>query len=224
MALGIASPFGARRREASVDGAGEARPYGPGAPGRPVSESDETLVARCRAGDRNAYGELVERYQSPLVRYARGLIGNEEDARDMAQEAFVRAELHLDRFDPRRRFRVWLYGILSHVCVDWLRRRSRREELDHRLAVEPAPPSPEEEALRGEAAGHVRAAVNTLPLQLREMVLLHYGEGLTCAEAATVVGISHGAARVRLFRAREQLRQALGPLFEEPAPAEEVTG
>src|SRR5689334_11869160 len=62
---------------------------------RRVSATDQELVARCRAGERDAFGELVDRYQQRLVRYVRGLVGNEEDARDVAQEAFVRAYIHL---------------------------------------------------------------------------------------------------------------------------------
>src|SRR4051794_6911849 len=180
-----------------------------------VSATDQELVARCRAGERDAFGELVDRYQQRLVRYVRGLVGNEEDARDVAQEAFVRAYTHLARFDPARSFSVWLYGIASHVAVDWLRRRTRRSNLEQRVPEPPAPPSPEDEALRGEMAGRVQAAVRELPLDYRQIVLLHYGEGLSCAEAATVLGISHGAARVRLHRAREQLRRRLGAVAGE---------
>jgi len=105
-----------------------------------VSATDQELVARCRAGERDAFGELVERYQQRLVRYLRGLVGNEEDARDVAQEAFLRAYTHLARFDPSRSFSVWLYGIASHVAVDWLRRRARRAGLDQRAPEPPAPP------------------------------------------------------------------------------------
>ena len=185
-----------------------------------VSASDQELVARCRAGDTEVFGELVERYQQRLVRYARGMVGNEEDARDMAQEAFVRAFAHLERFDERRTFSVWLYGITSHVCVDWIRRRTRRAALDQTLDEPAGPPTREEETLRGELAGRVRRAVGELPLGQRELVLLHYSEGLSCAEAARAMGISHGAARVRLFRAREQLRLKLGGMMEEDASRE----
>jgi RNA polymerase sigma-70 factor (ECF subfamily) len=183
-------------------------------------ESDRELVERCRGGEQAAFGALVERYQQRLVRFARGMVGNEEDARDVAQEAFVRAYTHLDRFDARRRFSVWLYSIASHVAVDWLRRRTRRQELDQRAPEPPGPPLPEEAALRTEAARLVQAAVGELPLGLRQLVLLHYGEGLSCAEAAIVMGISHGAARVRLFRAREQLRRQLGAHFAGAADEE----
>jgi RNA polymerase sigma-70 factor (ECF subfamily) len=189
---------------------------------RRVSATDQELVARCRAGERGAFGELVERYQQRLVRYVRGLVGNEEDARDIAQEAFVRAYTHLARFDAARSFSVWLYGIASHVAVDWLRRRARRSNLDQRVPEPEAPPSPEEEALRGEMAGRVQAAVRELRLDYRQIVLLHYGEGLSCAEAAVVLGITHGAARVRLHRAREQLRQRLGALFGDERGSEVV--
>src|SRR5205085_7695104 len=112
--------------------------------------ADRGLVARCRSGERDGFGELVERCQQRLVRYVRGLVGNEEDARDVAQEAFVRAYTHLGRFDAARSFSVWLYGIASHVAVDWLRRRARRSNLDQRVPEPEPPPSPEEEALRGE--------------------------------------------------------------------------
>lgn len=181
--------------------------------GAGVSEGDQELVARCRAGEPAAFEELVRRYQAPLVRYARGMVGNAEDARDMAQEAFVRAYTHLDRFDPRGRFSSWLYSIATHVCIDWIRRRSRRAELDQRLGEPEGPPEPEDVAMQGEQARLVRLAVSELPVEYRHLVLLHYGEGMSCAEAARVVNISHGAARVRLFRAREMLRQKLGALF-----------
>src|SRR4051794_8311020 len=101
-----------------------------------VNEDDEELVARSLGGDTAAFGELVDRYQARLVRYVRGVVGNEEDARDVAQEVFVRVYTHLDRFDPARSFAVWLFGIASHVAIDWLRRRKRRAGLDEKA---PAP-------------------------------------------------------------------------------------
>lgn len=186
-----------------------------------AGDPDGALVERCRLGERSAFGELVDRHQAGLVRFARGMVHNEDDARDLAQETFVRAYQHLDRFDARRRFSVWLYGIASHVCLDWLRRRKRRDVLDLRVDLPDTGPSPEMLAIQGEMAEKVRGAVGDLPLGYRELVLLHYGEGFSCAEAGAALGISHGAARVRLFRAREQLRQKLGSLIVEPAEGEE---
>src|SRR5258708_2533211 len=106
-------------RLAGALSSGVRAPAGPsgGAVGSLVSEDDETLAARCRGGDREAFGQLVDRYQARLVRYARGMVGDEEEARDLTQEAFVRAYTDLERFDTRRRFSVWLYGIAAHVCL-----------------------------------------------------------------------------------------------------------
>src|SRR5437868_9243683 len=151
--LRCAQETGGAARSRTCEAGGDDPARGVEAVERRVSATDQELVARCRAGERDAFGGLVERYQQRLVRYVRGLGGNEEDARDVAQEAFVRAYTHLARFDSSRPFPVWLDGIASHVAVDWLRRRARRANLDQRVPEPEAPPSPEEEALRGDLAG-----------------------------------------------------------------------
>ena len=171
---------------------------------------DESLLARmARAGDGEAFDELLERNLSGIYRLCAGMLGGGADAEDAAQESFVRAFESLRRYDPSRPFGPWLRGIAVKVCQQCLRKRSgdlrRTTPLTGREADEVAdevePDSP--------LADAALEALSGLDENYRLPLTLFYLGDASVAEVARTLGISPGATRVRLHRGREMLREML---------------
>jgi len=167
------------------------------------------LAARARAGDRSAFGALVERYADQARRVARAVLSNEEDADDAAQDAFLTALVKLDKFDPSRPFGPWLMRVVANAATDRRRRRKVRqvEELDPGLvAGGPRPDTVTEQEMLGE---RLRAALAELPDRRRMAVVLFDVEGYSHAEIAEILSIPEGTARSEVFHARRRLRVLL---------------
>jgi len=175
-----------------------------------VSERD--LILRTQAGEKDAFGELVNRYMRRAYYSALGLVGSPEDAMDLSQEAFVRAYRARARIDPDLPFFTWLYQILRRLCFNFVRdRRTRRRKLDHasdwladqasdRLQVDP-----EAMAQRAELRQSVRDGIERLPDREREVLVLREFEGLRYREIAALLGIPMGTVMSRLYAARKHL-------------------
>jgi len=174
-----------------------------------VEAGDAELVLRIRAGDLEAYSELVARYRDRLGRYAVHMIGNREDAEEALQDAFVRAYRSLARCNDPARFGAWLYGILVNRCRTTGARASRR----HKMFVH------DEDALNGAAhagqaervewADVVGRALAKLRPECREAFLLKHVEDLEYEEMAELTGAGISALKMRVKRAREHLQQIL---------------
>lgn len=174
-----------------------------------TAEPDE-LVAWAKSGERRAFDELVRRTHGDAFGLALRLTGNEEDARDVVQDAYLRAYKGLDRFRGDARFSTWLYRIVAN-CASSQRtkkRRHRHDELpDEALLAETRPDN--DPALRGDFAAlrdELEIAVQDLPHRLRAVVVLRDVYGLPHEAIAEELGISVSAAKVRLHRARRRLR------------------
>ncbi|MBI4576606.1 MAG: sigma-70 family RNA polymerase sigma factor [Planctomycetes bacterium] len=180
---------------------------------------DAELVRRSRAGDQHAFRALVERYRGRIYWVAYHMIHDREEAHDVAQEAFIRVYRALDRFDLERRFYTWLYQIVVHLCIDYLRREKKARRVSIEQVAEPAGP-PERVSASLEAAElreRLYGVLDQLPAKYRAVIVLRDVEGLDSREIARVVGCTHPTARWRLHRARAMFRD----LWEQagyPAP------
>jgi RNA polymerase sigma-70 factor, ECF subfamily len=179
-------------------------------PTRGQGPSDPELVARTREGDREAFCLLVERYEGRAYAIAFGLVGHREDAREIVQEAFLKAFRTLGSFRGESSFYTWLYRIVVNLAID-LHRRERPVPLEQpdRLA-DPRQESPADETYRGELREAIRAAVDALPAEQRRIIVLRELEGLSYAEIAEVEQVPIGTVMSRLFYARRKLQAALG--------------
>ncbi len=176
--------------------------------------SDNAVVQRVHRGDTEAFAELVARYQEAVYGLALAMIGDADDAQDVAQSCFVRAFRRLGELRDGDRFRSWLFAIVRSRCRDWLRQQSRRPALvgDPRELASADPPG-----LLGNPHGHapsprdqaVKRAVNSLPPRYRAVVTLRYTGDLTFAEIAEALGLSPSGVRMRWHRARKMLRERL---------------
>lgn len=170
---------------------------------------DAELALRAHAGDHEAFGQLVQRYAGQARRVARAVLGNEADADDAAQDAFLAALRNMGRYDANRPFGPWLMRIVANAATD--RRRRRRVRTTEQLPPH-APDTgagPEKIALRREFHGALEAALATLPERRRMAVVLFDVEGYSHDEVAKILKIPVGTARSDVFHARRALRTAL---------------
>jgi len=183
--------------------------------GSSLPDSDRATVDRAKAGDADAFGELVRTYQHRLVNYAGAIMSNRSDAEDVAQEAFLRAFRALGQFRGQSLFKTWLYQIATNVARTHLdKRRSRAEDLAGDPAASPErfnhPISSDNVESAYAARDRIDRALGALPSELREAVVLRDVEGLDYKEIAVALGIPIGTVESRIFRARQRLKALLG--------------
>jgi RNA polymerase sigma-70 factor, ECF subfamily len=172
--------------------------------------TDEELFALCIDGDRDAYRLLVERYEGKAVHTARAIVGSNETAREVAQEAFLKVYAHRARFDLKRKFSTWFYRILRNQAVDRARRQSSGTP---GAAVELAgdwdsgSQGPAQAASAAERRNMVRRILADLPDKFRIVLALRDLEGLSCGEIGERVGATAGTVRWRLHHARKLFRE-----------------
>ncbi|HLZ46816.1 MAG TPA: RNA polymerase sigma factor [Gemmatimonadales bacterium] len=173
------------------------------------SEPDAALVAKTVAGDRAAFGVLVERYAGQARRVARAVLGDPDDADDAAQDGFLSALVKLEQYDAKRPFGPWLMRIVANAATDRRRRRTVRqaEPLDPSLVG--GGPRPDAAAVRSELGDRLRTALGELPERRRTAVVLFDVEGYSHAEIAQILGIPEGTVRSEVFHARRRLRTLL---------------
>ena len=170
-----------------------------------VDTDDAAVVTRCLAGEHNAYEAIVHRYQKGLFNVALRMLGNYEDARDATQTAFIKAYEHLDSFNPEQRFFNWLYRILKNECLNILRGRRPSESVSLGLPASNGA-DPVEVRERHQA---VQAALLTLSVEYREVVVLRHFTDLSYDEIAATLGIPTKTVKSRLYTARQQLGDRL---------------
>lgn len=181
-----------------------------------TDHADAPLVAAGLLGDDEAFTALAERYRQRAGAVVLAMLGDATEAEDVVQEALLRAYTDLPRLRDPHRFGAWLCGIAVNLAKMRLRRRNglvSLEELAGGLKfLESSDASPERELEAGEVLKLLRTALAVLPIRQRETLLLHYADGLSCAEIGIRVGQSAGAVRVSLHRARRRLRAELAEL------------
>ncbi len=180
--------------------------------------SDSALVARVLSGNRDAFGTLVERYQDQMLAYVKYMGFGEPEACDVVQDAFVRAFRHLGRCGEPDRFAGWLFKIVSNLCRTTGSRNSRWrwESLDpDGPTLVSKLPGPDEQMEANWTKERVRAALDTVPADQREALVLMYLQGHSVKDIEALTGASRSAIKMRLKRGREALRRELEPLFSE---------
>jgi RNA polymerase sigma-70 factor (ECF subfamily) len=186
-----------------------------------MQENDAAAVAQVLAGDRDAFGVLVERHSQAVFSLAFRMTGNEPDAEEVVQETFMKAYLRLARFESRASFGTWLHRIAVNCALDFLARR--RPGHAHTLAVDADPgkdevlvaaqgPGPERLLLSREVEHKVSDAMAVLTRNERAAFLLRHLEGKSIDDIAAVLGIRSGAAKNCVFRAVQKMRRALETL------------
>jgi RNA polymerase sigma-70 factor (ECF subfamily) len=177
------------------------------------------VLARARQGDSDAFRALVERHSRSVFRLAFRMTGNQQDAEDVVQEAFLRAYRQLGRFESRANFGTWLYRIVANCSVDLMRARQSRHDMSRSESLDQAvdqtaheSPGPDRLLASTEIRDRVRDALGALsPLERAAFTLRHH-EGRSIDEISRMLGLGTSAAKHSVFRAVKKLRLALAPL------------
>ena len=185
-------------------------------------KDQENIIARARRGDADAFEQLVAAYRDQVFRLALRMCGNEADADEVAQEAFLSAWKALPNFRGDSQFSTWLYQLTSHAAIDLMRREKRQiaaEDITEVSAPDPAP-GPQQQAEQSETRQAVRDAMAQLSPEYRQIVVLRFLQELSYEEIGTVLKLPPGTVKSRLNRAKAQLKDILsksGNLFGSPS-------
>jgi RNA polymerase sigma-70 factor (ECF subfamily) len=199
------------------------------APERREQPDDKELVARALQGDESAYRELLERFRRPVFSLIYRMIGDHEQAEDLAQESFVKAFNNLDSYNPSYRFSSWLFKIANNHAIDHLRRArlttvsihgsphalDAEREKETRIVLEAQDESPEQEILALELGTQIERAIARLRPDYRTAIVLRHIENRPYEEIAEIMEVPIGTVKTFLHRARAELRAALAHLREE---------
>lgn len=182
-------------------------------------DPDHADIVECRQGNLNAFERLMARYQQQAVAVAYHMLGDWEDAKEAAQDAFVKVYQALDSFDVARSFSTWLYRILVNTCIDYRRRRSA---LSDAVGIMPlsllgqAQPAPDAEVEANEHRALVSKALAHLSPKHRTVITLRDLQGLSSREVSDILDCSEATVRVHLFHARRKLKKLLTPFMDHP--------
>jgi RNA polymerase sigma-70 factor (ECF subfamily) len=194
--------------------------------GECLEHDDIALVRRCQKGDAIAFEQLVIKYRSKVFSMIYGMVQNEQDAWDLAQEGFVKAWRSIHRFKGQASFYTWLYRIVTNVAIDSLRRKGFKKtaEFDDEIAatqVEPGSktmprpdPMPHHRLEREEIRQRIEHAIKKLSPEHRAVIVMKEIEGLQYNEIAEALGCSIGTVMSRLFYARKKLQTLLRDVYE----------
>ena len=184
---------------------------------RGMTRTDEELVARAQGGDIESFNQLIVRWERPIYALAYRVIGKEEDARDVCQDAFLRAYRALPGFKGQAKFSSWLYRIALNLCRDWIRRQRRApvsqlpEDMDAiELASEKGPvESIEDLVARRELSAIVEEAMSELSEEQRTAIILKEYHGMTFQEIADMQGCPLSTVKTRLYQGLSLVRRRL---------------
>lgn len=166
--------------------------------------SEKEILLLVRKGDRDAYQKIVVRYMQTAYYIALGFVHNQEDARDLSQDAFIRAFRKIKQFDPEKRFFPWFYKLLKNLCLDHIKRRRRSNEvpLDSVQVIK-------EEKDDRELKSVMWRGIEELPFEQREIIILRYFRQYSYAEIAEITGKPMGTVMSSLFYAKKKLKEIL---------------
>jgi RNA polymerase sigma-70 factor (ECF subfamily) len=187
---------------------------------------EQVWLDKARQGDKEAFGQLIGAYQTPVYNLAYRMLNNSGEAEEAAQEAFIRAYTRLDSYNPEHKFSTWMLSITSNYCIDLIRkRRALLLSIDEPLPAHPALQSekskgPESQMVTNEQQEMVQELLQELPEDYRQAVVLRYWYEMSYDEIAEVMNTTVSAIKSRLFRARRLLAEVgmahgLQPAMEE---------
>lgn len=175
-----------------------------------MQTEEYSIIKQCMDGNADIYAVLVERYKSMVYNIAYRMLGETESAKDMAQESFISAYIALKDFKKNSKFSSWLCSIAINKCRDYLRSKKDTVSIDEIAEVSVSKIATPEDAACNRQIGHgIQTALNELPKEYREAVVLKHIEGLDYNEMRNVLGVSANTLKVRTHRGREMLKKLL---------------
>jgi RNA polymerase sigma-70 factor, ECF subfamily len=176
-------------------------------------------IKQIRKGDQNAFAEIVELYKDKVFQISFRMLGNRQEAEDIAQEAFIRAYVNINNYDINRKFSTWLYRIATNLSIDRIRKKKPDFYLDAEVAgaegltlysqVAADVVSPDDEVVSLELQETIQKEILKLPEKYRSVIVLKYIEELSLKEISEILDIPVGTVKTRIHRGREALRHQL---------------
>ncbi len=184
-----------------------------------MGSADHEFVLRSKAGDKEAFAEIVSRYQTRIFNFAFRLLQQREEAQDVTQEVFLRAYRSMDRYIPDQPLAAWLYKIANNLCIDAIRRRKIRtvslsapqadgDELQQ-IDIPDQSLNPENLFNNQEIQRSINEAIASLPYRYRVVTILRHIQDLSYQEISKITGQPEGTIKAQIFRARRILREKL---------------
>ena len=176
--------------------------------------SEKKIIEKVLGGDANTFEELVLRYEKTVYNLALRMVGDRDDAFDMTQEAFIKAYGSLSSFRGDSKFSVWIYRITTNVCLDFLRSKSRKQQVsltvsdddeDAQLDIPDPKADPEQQLIKKISMQSVEEGLKTLPDKQRQILVMRELGGMSYAEIGKALSIEEGTVKSRIFRARKRL-------------------
>ncbi len=177
--------------------------------------SEKKIIEKVLGGDANAFEELVLKYEKTVYNLALRMVGDRDDAFDMTQEAFIKAYGSLSSFRGDSKFSVWIYRIATNVCLDFLRSKSRKQQVsltvsddddeDAQLDIPDPSSTPEQQLIKKISMQSVEEGLKTLPDKQRQILVMRELGGMSYAEIGAALSLEEGTVKSRIFRARKRL-------------------
>ena len=177
--------------------------------------SEKKIIEKVLGGDANAFEELVLKYEKTVYNLALRMVGDRDDAFDMTQEAFIKAYGSLSSFRGDSKFSVWIYRITTNVCLDFLRSKSRKQQVsltvsddddeDAQLDIPDPSSAPEQQLIKKISMQSVEEGLKTLPDKQRQILVMRELGGMSYAEIGKALSLEEGTVKSRIFRARKRL-------------------
>lgn len=176
--------------------------------------SEKKIIEKVLGGDANAFEELVLKYEKTVYNLALRMVGDRDDASDMTQEAFIKAYGSLSSFRGDSKFSVWIYRITTNVCLDFLRSKSRKQQVsltvsdddeDAQLDIPDPKADPEQQLMQKISMQSVEEGLKTLPDKQRQILVMRELGGMSYAEIGAALSLEEGTVKSRIFRARKRL-------------------
>ena len=168
---------------------------------------DKKLMERCLKGDRQAFEALLVKYQRPVYNAAYRMLNNSEDARDVTQRVFRKVYENLDQYDPSHRFFSWIYRIAMNESINWLKKSSRQEALEHEASDQGD--GPEKQAGDAQLGEGMEAALMMIKSEYRAVIILKHVLGCSYIEISEVLDIPEKKVKSRLYAGRQLLQERL---------------
>ena len=177
---------------------------------------EEYLIKRCKSGDMEAFELLIEQYQVKIYNVAYRMMGNEQDAFDMAQEICIKIYRSIEQFSFQSKFFTWVYRITVNTCLDELRKMAKErtvgEDIEQLRMIDHRP-NPEETYLIKEQRGQIEEAITTLAEEYRMAIILRDLQEMTYEEISGILELPLGTVKSRIARGRRQLQEKIGDLY-----------
>ncbi|WCK54804.1 RNA polymerase sigma factor SigW [Aneurinibacillus sp. Ricciae_BoGa-3] len=181
--------------------------------------AEQRIILRTKKGDREAFAELVDLYKDRVYRIAYRMLGNKQEAEDVAQETFLKVYANIQSYDPNYKFSTWIYRIASNLCIDQIRKRKQTFSLDAEVTgsdgldwhdrLPDANQGPEETVITDELQEEVQSAIMKLSPNYRAIMILRYIEDLSLQEISEAISLPISTIKTRIHRGREALRKKL---------------